>query len=145
MQSTFNLQVPAWNAANAKAALTVVPDYLCPSVSDSSTNYPVVDSSGKQLALFSRANYVFNAGRIDAWGSPQLDPNTIADGPFYKNSRIRFRDITDGLSQTVFVGEQTPFHSDSTWVGIVPAAVTCPTAAVRVCRLRCRRAADQRA
>ncbi len=46
---------------------------------------------------------------------------------FFRNSHIRISDITDGTSHTMFVSEQTPAHSDSTWVGIVPGAATCPT------------------
>ncbi len=41
------------------------------------------------------------------------------------NGRLNL--LTDGTSRTVFFGEQTPSHSDSTWVGIVPGSQTCPT------------------
>ena len=34
-------------------------------------------------------------------------------------------DITDGTSNTVFVGEHTSRLSDKTWVGVVPYSVTC--------------------
>jgi prepilin-type N-terminal cleavage/methylation domain-containing protein/prepilin-type processing-associated H-X9-DG protein len=128
VQQSFNTSVPCWDPSNAAAAKTVITDYLCPTVSDPSTTYNVASGCtprGGTPQVFARANYVLNAGRADVWGQPFVDPSSIADGPFFKNSRIRFKDIQDGLSQTVFVGEQTPFHTDSTWVGIVPSSKTC--------------------
>jgi prepilin-type processing-associated H-X9-DG protein len=76
---------------------------------------------------FSRSNYVLCAGRHDIWTDPRPDLSGIADGVFFRNSRIRVKDITDGVSHTMFAAEQTPTHSDSTWVGIVVGAPTCPT------------------
>lgn len=35
--------------------------------------------------------------------------------------------VTDGLSNTIFVGEHSAVLSDKTWVGAVPGAVICPT------------------
>src|SRR5262249_23366870 len=48
------------------------------------------------------------------------------DGPFYRDSKTRTADVTDGLSQTVFVGEHSSRLSDKTWVGVVPWACTPP-------------------
>ena len=38
----------------------------------------------------------------------------------YRNSRIRVAHVTDGLSQTVFAGERTPYLADAVWAGVVP-------------------------
>jgi prepilin-type N-terminal cleavage/methylation domain-containing protein/prepilin-type processing-associated H-X9-DG protein len=127
-QKLFNRSVPCWDPSNAVAAKQVVAIYRCPSVPDTSLTYVVKDSSGKQLAEFSRANYVLCAGRDDApWSNPHPDVSSVADGVFFRNSRIRIKDITDGTSHTMFATEQTPTHSDSTWVGIVRGAATCPS------------------
>ena len=118
---------------NAKAATTVIPAYLCPSATNSSNTYQVVNAGGTVLApAFSRSNYVANAGRVEVWDGAAVlaagaDLSSLADGPFYRNSHTQIRDVTDGLSNTVFFGEQTPYHSNSTWVGIVPDSVTCPS------------------
>ena len=48
-----------------------------------------------------------------------LPPDTIT-GPFYKNSHTRAADVTDGLSNTVFIGERSSSISDNTWFGVVP-------------------------
>lgn len=69
-----------------------------------------------------RANYagVYGTGVIES--SP-----FSGDGMFYRNSRIRFSDVRDGLSNTLMVGERAARQSASwegsaTWVGAVPGA-----------------------
>jgi prepilin-type N-terminal cleavage/methylation domain-containing protein/prepilin-type processing-associated H-X9-DG protein len=129
VHQSLNFNLPCWSAVNAQAATTVISSYRCPSVRADTRTYNVTDASGKTLAVFSRSHYVASAGQVDVWDSPSADLSQLADGPFYRNSRTQMRDLVDGSSHTVFLGEQTPYHSDSTWVGIVPGAVTCPTAA----------------
>lgn len=125
-RTAFSLNLPCWSMANAGPARQVIANYLCPSVTDPSRTYLVQNAMGATLAELSRANYVFSCGTGEVWDEPQADLRSLADGVFFRNSRIRIKDITDGTSKTVFAGEQTPFHSDSTWVGIVPGAKTCP-------------------
>jgi len=83
---------------------------------------------------------VTNAGIHQPWGRapaysidfaiPEPIPATgqlaTQDGPFYRNSRIRVADVTDGLSSTVFIGEHSSALSNKTWYGTVPYAATCP-------------------
>lgn len=54
------------------------------------------------------------------------DLRDVSDGPFYRNSRTRFAEITDGLSKTIFFGEHSSLLSEKTWVGVVPTAGTRP-------------------
>ena len=54
------------------------------------------------------------------------DASRVADGPFSRNSFVRVRDVTDGLSNTIFVGEHSSDLSDKTWVGVVPGAFASP-------------------
>jgi type II secretory pathway pseudopilin PulG len=129
LNKQFNHNLPCWDPANAVAATTPIALFRCPSVSDLSTTYTVSDGSGNPLAVFARANYVASAGQYDVWDDPAPNLTGLANGVFFRNSQIRTADITDGSSKTVFFGEQTPMHSDSTWVGIVPNAKTCPTPA----------------
>ena len=126
-QQQFDRSVPSWDARNASAAMIPIPIYRCPAVDGDGTTYSVKDSSGTELAIFSRSHYVACAGQHDVWADPEGTLAKLADGVFFRNSRIRVRDITDGVSRTMLVAEQTPSHSDSTWVGIVPGSVTCPT------------------
>ncbi|MCE9528168.1 MAG: DUF1559 domain-containing protein [Planctomycetales bacterium] len=48
------------------------------------------------------------------------------DGPFYRNAGLSLADVSDGLSQTVFVGEHSSVLSNKTWLGVVPWSATCP-------------------
>ena len=54
------------------------------------------------------------------------DISEVSDGPFYRNSRTRFAEISDGLSKTIFLGEHSSLLSEKTWVGVVPGAATHP-------------------
>jgi prepilin-type N-terminal cleavage/methylation domain-containing protein/prepilin-type processing-associated H-X9-DG protein len=47
------------------------------------------------------------------------------DGLFYRNSRNRIANVTDGLSNTIVVGERCAAHSPTTWTGAVTGA-RCP-------------------
>jgi prepilin-type N-terminal cleavage/methylation domain-containing protein/prepilin-type processing-associated H-X9-DG protein len=126
-RDAFDLKAPCWSPVNAQAALRVVSTYLCPTVSDESTHYTVLDSAGMAMAELARGHYVANAGQPEVWEEPIANLSKIADGPLFRNSRIAIKDITDGTSHTVFMGEQTPMHSNSTWVGIVPGSMTYPS------------------
>ncbi|HUY36113.1 MAG TPA: DUF1559 domain-containing protein [Pirellulales bacterium] len=130
LYETFNKDLPCWSPANAVAAATTVPIYICPSATNMNPDpYDVINASGKTLAVFARSNYVGVAGRFSPWQQyydPALDLTQVCDGVLYRNSRTRLADIRDGTSQTLIVSEQTPYHSDSTWVGVVPGGVTNP-------------------
>ena len=127
-QRAFDVTVPAWAAKNAAAAAMPLSIFRCPTVSDASPTYTVKDAGGSAMAELSRSHYVACSGRPDVWEDPDgTQIPKLADGVFFRNSHIRINEITDGLSHTMFVSEQTPVHSDSTWVAIVPGSATCPT------------------
>jgi prepilin-type processing-associated H-X9-DG protein len=48
------------------------------------------------------------------------DPVKGCNGPIYRNSGITYAGVTDGLSNTAFASEKTPYLADATWVGIIP-------------------------
>jgi len=47
------------------------------------------------------------------------------NGLFYRNSRYCMANVTDGLSNTIFVGERSGNHAPSTWTGAVTGG-RCP-------------------
>ncbi len=124
----LDLKLPAWDPLNAAGAMATVPVFLNPGAPGGEGNVTVRDESGIELAVFGRSHYVANVGQDEPWGyvPPLTDWAQTASGPFYRNSRVRIRDVTDGLSMTVFIGEHTTI-SDKTWVGVVPGAVSCPS------------------
>ena len=45
---------------------------------------------------------------------------------FFRNSHVRFREITDGTSRTIAVGERSHLLGEATWVGSVTGALLAP-------------------
>jgi prepilin-type processing-associated H-X9-DG protein len=54
------------------------------------------------------------------------EPGPDGDGVFFRDSRIAMRDVTDGVSQTLFVGERSFNLGQATWVGNVTGAILYP-------------------
>jgi type II secretory pathway pseudopilin PulG len=83
---TIDFNKPCDDKANAQAAAAVVKTFLSP-----------LDPVVKPDKDFGSTNYLFVAGT-----KPDLADN---DGIFYLNSKIKFPDITDGTSNTMFALE----------------------------------------
>ncbi|MDA0590395.1 MAG: DUF1559 domain-containing protein [Planctomycetota bacterium] len=109
---------------NQPLLLSVLPGFRCPSdIGPEVWDVPEEGNAANVLATVSSSNYVGN------WGTNELDDACtpgqpcISDGLFYLNSRIRFRDITDGTSHTFMVGERRHDKGlgwNATWTGAVP-------------------------
>ena len=149
----FDLTQPCWSPAFADAAATRVPAFLCPAATGGSDGFdvqregadvrhgvPITRSDGTRIR-FAHSHYVTNAGIHQPWGRttpycydydlPEPVPEhgyrpARIDGPFYRNSRTTVAGVSDGLSNTIFVGEHSSLLSNKTWVGVVPGAVTPP-------------------
>ncbi|MEP3478707.1 MAG: DUF1559 domain-containing protein [Fuerstiella sp.] len=98
-------QTPSQALTNNLGALqTPQTAFRCPSAtgpdinSNGNRTLQDVDGTAREVAL---SNY------IGANGSSELAPvQPIADGLFYSNSKTRIRDVTDGTSNTICVGER---------------------------------------
>lgn len=147
----FDLNDACWSTSNAVPAGTKVSVFLCPSATGGSDGFeiqqegadnrhgvPLTRDDGSTI-FFAHSHYVTNAGINQPWGRAteycyNFDipepvpgaPDCIIDGPFYPNSHTRVRDVTDGLSNTIFIGERSSFLCNGTWVGVVPHAVVSP-------------------
>ncbi|WP_437187095.1 DUF1559 domain-containing protein [Planctomicrobium sp. SH668] len=141
LYNQLRTDLPCWDSANATLVTTHLSLFLCPSASDVDGPVSVKDQSNAELARFGRSTYVANAGQNEPWGYTAEDYTGIADGPLYRNSKTRARDVVDGLSNTVFLGEHAPILSGKTWVGVVPGADVCPTHPDRFPNSVCDRAA----
>ena len=130
------------NPANAAARMTSVSAFICPSDSanptfqvdslNDSTPYasPVKDSSGNPV-MVAHGNY------IGVFGNPEItvDPGFLLPDPdrdithrgmFYRNVAVSFRDVTDGTSNTLFVGERSSNLAYATWTGSVTGGQVPP-------------------
>ncbi|WP_437193486.1 DUF1559 family PulG-like putative transporter [Planctomicrobium sp. SH527] len=123
--NTLRTDLPCWNSVNATAVATKISLFLCPSATDTDGPAIVRGSGGTEIARFGLSTYVANAGQEETWGHLSVDFSNIGDGPMYRNSRTRAATVTDGLSNTVFLGEHAPILSSKTWVGVVPDAQVC--------------------
>ena len=124
--SSLKMELPCWDAANSTVVKTTIPFFICPSATGNTPTVGITDINMAvwQNAIFARSNYVHNVGANDIWSSPATtnydDPVLGCNGVMYRNSRIRVAHVTDGLSQTVFAGERTPYLADAVWAGVVP-------------------------
>jgi len=112
--------------------------YQCPSDPNHQA-FPVYDSSfTTPIATVAHSNYVgcngweecFNGASGDPQPGPGADGLDGVYGPggrglFYRNSRTRIDEVTDGLSNTIVVGERSSNHAPSTWTAAVPGG-RCP-------------------
>jgi prepilin-type N-terminal cleavage/methylation domain-containing protein/prepilin-type processing-associated H-X9-DG protein len=123
--------------SNVAASQLPLKVYQCPS-DPFQQAFPVYDSNfTTPIATVAHGNYVgcngweevfWNSGGVgDPAGNDGLSGGLGAagNGLFYRNSRNRFADVTDGLSNTIFVGERSGDHAPSTWTGAVTGG-RCP-------------------
>jgi prepilin-type N-terminal cleavage/methylation domain-containing protein/prepilin-type processing-associated H-X9-DG protein len=128
LYNAINFNLPTWVADNGTAVVIEMNVFLCPSANNPSSACRMVDANLKLLPVvnpyFARANYQYNMGWNDTSIQPPDtnydDPIKGCNGPLYRNSRITYAGVTDGLSNTVFASEKTPYLADASWVGIIP-------------------------
>lgn len=151
--SQFKFNLACWAPENAAAAISKVSTFICPSATGGEDGFVVDKGVGDawdpslspdpfpNQIRFAHSHYVTNAGIHQPWGrwtsfedfdrpekitSGDVTSSEVIEGVFYRNSHVRARDISDGLSQTIFIGEHSSVLSNKTWVGVVPFGVTCP-------------------
>jgi prepilin-type N-terminal cleavage/methylation domain-containing protein/prepilin-type processing-associated H-X9-DG protein len=128
LSNATNFNLPTWGADNGTVVTSQVGIFVCPTANNPTPTCKMVDANLAPLPVaspeFARANYQYNMGWNDTSIQP---PNTNYDdtfrgcnGPIYRNSRVPYAGVTDGLSNTVFASEKSPYLADATWVGIIP-------------------------
>jgi prepilin-type N-terminal cleavage/methylation domain-containing protein/prepilin-type processing-associated H-X9-DG protein len=111
-QTNFSLKVQ--DPANTAPRLIEMRVFRCPADSYPSP-FTVADANGNPLCQVAYGNYVAingNGGVTDFAGTN--------DGSFLRDQAFQISDITDGLSNTLFIGERCSSMSYTTWTGAVP-------------------------
>jgi prepilin-type N-terminal cleavage/methylation domain-containing protein/prepilin-type processing-associated H-X9-DG protein len=121
LYNATNFSFPVTMPQNQTSANIVLAAFLCPSDAPETT-VPILDQSGNTLGMVTASNYVamFGAGEIAA------DPGK-GNGLFFRNSAVFVRDMLDGASTTILVGERSQNISYATWSCRVPDAWLFPT------------------
>lgn len=66
------------------------------------------------LPEIAKSNY------LGVFGTVEISPTVVeSDGMFFRNSRLRIAQVTDGASNTFFVGERASDLGISTWSGVM--------------------------
>jgi prepilin-type N-terminal cleavage/methylation domain-containing protein/prepilin-type processing-associated H-X9-DG protein len=122
LSQTIRFDLSIADPRNARARVTPVPVFLCPSDAAQPTwtaTVPGEDwkSPGAAICDVAAANYLGMGSSEDA-DDKEFDWN----GVLYPNSRVRLTDITDGTSQTLAASERLQRHGQVTWAGAVPGA-----------------------
>jgi prepilin-type N-terminal cleavage/methylation domain-containing protein/prepilin-type processing-associated H-X9-DG protein len=122
---------PIIASGNHAVARTVNVKFLrCPSDlrQDPIPNSDFINNGGL-VGDLARSNYVACYGNTPFLGeSPAvMSQHLLIDGisgrgMFYRNSKTKIADVTDGLSNTFMLGERSAKNSMSTWVGVIPGA-----------------------
>ncbi len=128
----FDTTQPLFADVNRAAREQVLPVFLCASDPFSENTRVIPNETTLPDEQYAPASYVACWGPATSTENMDDTPD-LAEGVFYRNSRTRFRDITDGLSNTIAIGERTngpfdngdlmpgpgvvPDHYETAWAG----------------------------
>ena len=127
----FDSRFSIIDPVNAAFLRVQMPAYKCPSDPQPDTFQINEEGTSAVLAELPIANYVGSFGTEELDGCENAPGNLPVmangqcrgDGVFYHNSKVRFRDITDGTSNTFLTGERKTVPTldwYSSWPGMVP-------------------------
>ncbi|MFO0938689.1 MAG: DUF1559 domain-containing protein [Gemmataceae bacterium] len=134
----INFKQPIGTGVNAQVSQQNLTIFQCPS-DPYQQLVPVYDSNfSTPVATVAHANYVGCTGWLECFNGATGNI-TVGNGDdglagvygpggrgvFWRNSRTRITDVTDGMSNTIFAGERSGNHSPATWTGAVPGG-RCP-------------------
>lgn len=106
--------------------VTNVPSFICPSdigdtifeiAADSGVGNALNVDAGQKLFRIAKGNYTGVFGTFELEDAPYS-----GDGMFFGNSRIKFRDVLDGLSNTLMISEHGSRLGGTVWHGYIPEA-----------------------
>ena len=122
VHNSIDFAKPIESATNTPARMLTLNSWLCPSDSSPNPwNAVTRDGSGNPIGTICQ---VAAANYIGVFGV--TEPGVDGEGVFFRNSRISMKDIVDGTSATMAVGERSHQWGQATWVGAVTNAKIFP-------------------
>jgi prepilin-type N-terminal cleavage/methylation domain-containing protein len=132
---TIDLTAPTVGAQGATARTTALRVFTCPT--DTYTGrYTVQTINWAPLVDATTNSYAGCFGSVRALRVPGITIITApdqGDGMFIRNGKLTTADVTDGLSNTLAVGERAAMFARTPWVGVLDQGTlrTTPGAPVR--------------
>jgi prepilin-type processing-associated H-X9-DG protein/prepilin-type N-terminal cleavage/methylation domain-containing protein len=121
LYSSINFSLAITDPGSRTVRTTSLSVFLCPSNAFGSGPVVLHDLSGNVVVNdLAPGQYIASAGQLEVEEFAAQN-----NGVFYRNSRIRIQDITDGTGTTLMAGERSRNVADATWVGAIPAAFAC--------------------
>jgi prepilin-type N-terminal cleavage/methylation domain-containing protein/prepilin-type processing-associated H-X9-DG protein len=122
IKARISFALPIEDPANALPRAQSITVYLCASDNPPLTWPAFADGgsggAGAKICDVASANYVGMYGNSE--------PGIDGAGLFFRNSRVRFREISDGTSKTIAAGERSYLLGEATWLGSVTGALLMP-------------------
>jgi prepilin-type N-terminal cleavage/methylation domain-containing protein/prepilin-type processing-associated H-X9-DG protein len=130
LHRTITLTQPLTAPVNAAAVAQNIKFLRCPSDPRQDPIRPAdFVNPGGLAGELGRSNYVGCYGNTPFLGedpkvltTPLVIDGVSGRGTFLRNSRTRIADVTDGLSNTLGVGEKSAANTLASWVGVLPKA-----------------------
>jgi len=137
-KNLVHFELPITHPTNAEAKVFPIATFRCPSDIGGKTfqlakgaKAPCLDSTAGFPVELATGNYIGMFGTLDLHDlCAPAGSRCEGDGTFFLNRGVGFQEITDGLSQTIIVGERSSKIAPSTWVGVVTCGEHSPARVV---------------
>ena len=116
IHNVINFDLPIEHPNNGVRVANIT-GFFCPT-DDVKRVWQAKRADGSLVCEVAASNYIAMFGTTEPGGD--------GDGIFFRNSKIGLKQITDGSSKTIAVGERTHQLGEATWVGSVTDSILFP-------------------